>query len=77
MEVLDKENNVVTLKAVSDEETAGIQTVEEVDVGEGVYDADDPLFDDEEGSTEYKEEEEEDLSDFLRTGDEDPDGSLN
>ncbi len=78
VEVLDKDDNVVTLKAVSDEETAGIQTVDESELGEGVYDADDPLYDDEEGSTEYKEEGEEDLSDFMRTGgDEDPDDGMN
>ena len=65
VEVLDKENNVVTLKEISEEENTGIQTIDASELGEQIYDAEDPLFDDEEGSTEDRELPEEDLSDYM------------
>ncbi len=65
VEVLDKENNVVTLKEISEEENTGIQTIDVSELGEQIYDAEDPLFDDEEGTTEEIPEAEEDLSDYM------------
>ena len=65
VEVLDKEDNIVTLKEISEEENTGIQTIDASELGDQVYDAEDPLFDDEEGSTEDIPEEEEDLSDYM------------
>ena len=65
IEVLDKENNVVTLKEISEEESGGIQTIDQSELGEQIFDAEDPLFDDEEGTTELTEQPEEDLSDYM------------
>ena len=65
IEVLDKNDNVVTLKEISEEESGGIQTIDQSELGEQIYDAEDPLFDDEEGSTELTEQPEEDLSDYM------------
>ncbi len=66
VEVLDKDDHVIPLKEVSEEETAGIQTVDMSDLGEQIYDAEDPLYDDEEGSdTGAATEREEDLSDYM------------
>ena len=65
IEVLDKNDNVVTLKEISEEESSGIQTIDQSELGEQIFDAEDPMFDDEEGSTELTEQPEEDLSDYM------------
>ncbi len=65
VEVLDREDNIVTLKEISEEENTGIQTIDQSELGEQIYDAEDPMFDDEEGSTEFTEQPEEDLSDYM------------
>jgi len=65
IEVLDKDDNIVALKEISEEETGGIQTIDQSELGEQIYDAVDPMFDDEEGSTELTEQPEEDLSDYM------------
>ncbi len=66
VEVLDKEDNVVTLKEISEEESGNaIQTIDASELGDQVYDAEDPLFDDEEGTTDRIAEPEEDLSDYM------------
>ena len=54
-----------TLKEISEEENTGIQTIDVSELGEQIYDAEDPLFDDEEGTTDEIPAAEEDLSDYM------------